>query len=242
MRSVVLFVIAFGLPVPALAGVADFATRDPACAHQVTVQYLDCEVSVVYTCPAADGLAAPLYREEVFSQDGLHSYSMATQNGTPLVSADADGRVVIAVDPATIRETTLEEVMKTRAGTFSATGIIRLLGLGRPATLNVALAVTGKTQTISGIDLVEVDAEVSLRVPPPMGVIESVEKGYLMPDLGFYLTGETTGGTFFKADETPHRPMSLAMPGSPGFDTTKPAYCGGNLSLNVLPNILNGVL
>ncbi|OZA01029.1 MAG: hypothetical protein B7Y02_17945, partial [Rhodobacterales bacterium 17-64-5] len=177
------------------------------------------------------GLAAPIHREEVFRETGLHRYSVATRNGAPLFNAHTAGKVVIAADPATLTETPIEEVIATGAGSFASTGSLRMIGMEKRAAMKVTLKVTGPGQAISGIPVVEVTADVALQVPPPMGRIESRVKGYLMPDLGYYITGELMGGTFFDAARTPHRPMALSLPGSTGFQTTKPAYCGGGLGL-----------
>lgn len=238
MRIEALMFILCGLP--ASAGAADLSIHDPACIQVATVQYLDCEVAQVFTCPAVDGLAAPLVREEVYKGAGLDHYSVSTRNGAPLLTSDVAGKVVIRADIGSLHETTLEDVQATGVGLFTSTGMFRLLGMEKAVGMTVSLVVTGEERRISGLRGLVVSGKVALVVPPPMGAVDSIEQAFLMPDLGIYVTGETTGGMLYKPEKTPHRPLSIALPDQSGFATDVPASCG-SLSLETPLNVLNGV-
>ena len=240
MRHLVLLSALLGLPSAVWS--ADLVRRDPACHQIATVQYLDCEVSVLYACPAVAGLAGPLIREESRDENGLAHFEVDTANGGMVVTGDAKGSYLIHTDLATLKETPLAEVMRTGAGRFSSDTALTMFGVTKPATQKITVAATGEMPLLSGVATMTFTADVAMQMPAPMGKTQTTSKAYLVPSLGVYLAGEVSGGTFFQADVTPHRPMSLMLPGQPGFDLTKPVYCGGSLSLNLVPNILNGVL
>jgi hypothetical protein len=240
MRHLVLLSALLGLPSAVWS--ADLIRRDPACQHIATVQYLDCEVSVLYSCPAVAGVAGPLIREESHDASGFAHFEVDTANGGMVVTGDAKGSYLIHTDLATLKETPLAEVMRTGAGRFSSDTALTMFGVTKPARQKITVAATGDTPQLSGVATITFTANVAMQMPPPMGETQSTSKAYLVPSLGIYLAGEVSGGTFFQADRTPHRPMSLILPGQAGFDATKPVYCGGSLSLNLVPNILDGVL
>lgn len=254
MRTSALLSLSFGLPLMVAAGTsvlaADLTQRDPACAHIATVQYLDCEVAVLYSCPAVKGLAGPLVREEAYSPDGYDHFEVDTANGGMVVTGDAAGSYVIRTDAATLKETSLAEVMAKGQGSFTAKGSLTMFGMKKPASQKIKIKATGETPALSGLPTMVFMADVSIDLPQPMGPTVSTAKAYLVPSLGVYLAGEAVAGSFFKADDTPHRPMSVQRPGQPGFEVTKPGFCGGSLSQllppELLPNlpqtdILNGV-
>ena len=249
MRILALLCLSIGLPLMVAAGsavqAADLTQKDPACSHIATVQYLDCEVAVLYSCPGPKLLATPLIREEAFNPDGFNHFEVDTANGGMLVTGDAAGSYVIRTDAPTLKETTMAEVMAKGRGTFTANGSLKMFGVEKPAAQKIAIKATGVTGVLNGIPTIEFMADVSIDLPQPMGPTVSTAKAYLVPSLGVYLAGEATAGTFFKAEDTPHRPMSLALPGQPGFDLTKPSFCGGSFSLlfRKLPPFafLNGV-
>lgn len=230
-----------GLPHAAAAGTPDYSQRDASCKKVATVQYLDCQVLAIYACDAMGGLAAPVYREETYDADGLYRYGIGTRDGTPIYTADPEGRLVITNRVATLSETPRAQVEKTGKGKFSAKGTMRMMGVEKPVRLSVVLKPSGKSVTLSGQTATVIDTTVNLTLPAPMGVVTSLEKTYLFPDLGIYVSGEATGGTMFKPDDTPHRPMLIQLPGQSGFDTIKPAYCGGSLSLATPLTSLDGV-
>ncbi len=249
MRKSAVLSLSFGLSLAVVAGSAvladDLAQRSPACSHIATVQYLDCEVSLLYSCPGPKLLATPLIREEAYTADGFSHFEVDTANGGMVVTGDAAGSYVISTDAPTMKETPMAEVILTGRGSFSATGTLMMFGMKKPASQQIKIKSTGETPALSGIPTVEFMADVTVDLPQPMGPSVSTSKAYLVPDLGLYLAGEAVAGTFFKVDDTPHRPMSVALPGHPGFDATKPGFCGGSLSMNVpqssTTNILNGV-
>lgn len=233
------------LALAAEAGPADFRQRDPACKHIATVQYLDCQIAVLYSCPGPNTLSIPLIREESYTSDGYDSFEVDTANGGMVATGDASGSYQIHTDIGSLQETTMAEVMQSGAGSFVAKGTITMFGVDKPAGQRIAIKATGDTALFSGLEAKVYIAEVAVDLPEPIGATISTSKAYLVPSLGIYLAGEESAGTFFKSDDTPHRPMSIAVPGQPGFDTTKPGFCGGSLSL-VLPlpalsTSLNGV-
>lgn len=230
-----------GLPGAAAAGAPYYSQRDASCHRVATVQYLDCEVTAVFACDAIGGIAAPVYREENYDADGLHLYGLNTPNGTPVFQADQEGRLVIRNNLASLSETPFAKVEKTGQGKFSAKGKMQLMGIEKPIRLSVALKSTGTTVTMAGQSATVLDSTIKLTMPAPMGDIVSIEKTYLLPELGIYISGEATGGTMFKPEDTPHRPMIVQLPGQPGFDTIKPAYCGGSLSLATPITSFDGV-
>ncbi len=226
---------------PVCAGTADsFVPRDPACAHVATVQYLDCEVSLIYTCPGLYGLPAPIYREEVFAQTGLSHYSLATGNGAPLLSADPQGQVVITADAATLEETPWDALLASGNARFSSTGTLAMMGVAKPVRMTVDIVMSDKSVSIGSQTGHLLEADVALDLPAPMGRIVSHEQGYMMPALHLMITGETLSGTFFKPARTPHRPLDISLPGEPGFETTAPSTCGSLSRLFPSPH-LNGV-
>lgn len=249
MRTSALLCLSFGLPLAVAAATsvraADLTERSPACRHIATVQYLDCEVSVLYSCPGPKTVATPLVREEAYAADGLSHYEVDTANGGMLVTGDAAGSYVIRTDAATMMETSMAKVIAAGGGSFLSKGTLAVHGITRPASQQIEIKATGETPELSGVPTVVFKADVSVDLPQPMGPSVSTSKAYLVPSLGLYLAGEATAGTFFKPQDTPHRPMSLALPGKPGFDVTKPGFCGGSLSMNLpqpsFMNILNGV-
>jgi hypothetical protein len=227
------------------AQAADLVQRSPACSHIATVQYLDCEVSVLYSCPGPKLLATPLIREEAFNADGFSHFEVDTANGGLVVTGDAAGSYVIRADAPTLKETALAEVQATGRGSFSASATLTMFGVTKPASQKIKIVATGETAEFSGLPAVVFMADVAIDLPQPMGPTVSTAKAYLVPSLGVYLAGEASAGTFFKPDDTPHRPMSVALPGRPGFDVTRPGFCGGSLSLLFPPirptDSLNGV-
>jgi hypothetical protein len=244
MLKSVLLALPLGLTAMAAAA-SDLTQRDAACVHVATVQYLDCEVAVLYSCPAAKGYASPLVREEAYGENGFDHYEVDTANGGLVVTGDAAGSFVIRSDPKTLVETTLAEVIKTGRGNFEAKGSFTYLGVKKPAGQNISVKATGETMTLGGISMTTFMADVAIDLPKPMGPTTSISKAYLVPSLGLYLSGEEMSGTFFKPDTVPHRPIAIAVPGQPGFDTIKPGTCGGSLSLLETPltglNALEGV-
>ncbi len=231
----VLFALPLMLPIMAAAGTVDLTRRDAACSHIATVQYLDCEVAVLYSCPAAGGVKTSLVREEAYTDQGYDHFEVDTSNGGMVVTGDAKGSYVIRSTPASLVETPLAEVIKTGKGAFVAQGSITLLGIQKPAAQKISIAATGETLTLSGQALTVFTADVTIDLPQPMGPSNSISKAYLMPSLGVYLAGEETSGTFFKPDNVPHKPMSISLPGQPGFDAIKPSTCGGSFSMLVIP-------
>ncbi len=249
MRKSALLSLFLGLPLAGATGsavlAADLSQRTPDCSHIATVQYLDCQISVLYSCPGPKLLATPLIREEAFNADGLEHYEVDTANGGMVVTGDAAGTYVIRTDAPTLTETTIADVLAKGRGSFASSGTLTMFGLKKPASQKIRIVATGETPALSGVPTVVFSADVTVDLPEPMGPSTSTSKAYLVPSLGFYLAGEETAGSFFKPDDTPHRPMSVALPGHPGFDATKPGFCGGSLSLNLVKptpmNILNGV-
>ena len=234
MLKSVLLALPFGLSAFAAAA-SDLTQRDAACNHIATVQYLDCEVAVIYSCPAVKGYSGRLMREEAYGDKGYDHFEVDTANGGLVVTGDAAGSFVIRSDPKTLVETSQAEVLKTGHGSFVAQGWFTLLGVKKPAGQKISLTSTGETMTLSGHAMTILQADVALDLPKPMGPTTSVSKAYLVPDLGLYLTGEEMSGTFYKADKTPHRPIAIFVPGQPGFETIKPSTCGGSLSLLEIP-------
>ncbi len=231
MRNSVLLVLTLGLlPFAAVAGPVDFVQRNPSCTHIATVQYLDCRVAVLYSCPGDKTVASPLVREESFTPDGLDSFEVDTANGAMVVTGDAAGGYLIRTDVSTLQESTLADVIQSGTGNFVAMGTITMFGVDKPAGQKIKIKATGETGVLSGIATQVFDADVAINLPEPMGATTSRSKAYLLPSLGIYLAGEESAGTFFKADATPHRPMSIALPDQPGFDSQKPGFCGGSLS------------
>ncbi|MBI1170945.1 hypothetical protein GC209_06055 [bacterium] len=230
MLKSVLLALPLGVSAMAAAAATDLMQRDPACTHIATVQYLDCQVQWQFTCPAADGLAGPLMREEVYDETGYSGMEVDTANGAMLVAGDVKGNFVVQADAATLVETPLAETIRTGKGAFSSKATVSMMGLRKPSAQRVQIVATGEKQIFSGIETIVFDAAVALDVPKPMGPITSVSKAYLVPSLGLYLSGEETSGTFYSAEKTPHRPTLISMPGQPGFETTKPGTCGGSLS------------
>jgi hypothetical protein len=241
LPGLLMAMVVIGLPFAASAGTVDLNQRDASCKKVATVQYLDCTVVAIYACGAMGGLKAPVYREESYDPDGLDRLGIATRDGTPVYSADRSGRVVITNSVASLSETPFKQVQKTGKGKFFARGTMRLMGIEKPVRLAVELSRTDKSVTLSGQNATVFDATVSLKMPAPMGLVTSLEKTYLFPDLGIYVSGEATGGTMFKPDDTPHKPMVIQLPGQSGFDTIKPAYCGGSLSMAAPLTSLDGV-
>ena len=243
MRLSALLSLSCGLTLAAGAVMAaDLVQRDPGCSHIATVQYLDCEVSVLYSCPGPKPLATPLIREEAFNADGPSHFEVDTANGGMVVTGDAAGTYLIHTDAGTLQETKMADVMAKGRGSFSAKGALIMDGVEKPAAQQISIVATGSTPALGGVPTVEFMADVSVDLPPPMGPTVTTAKAYLVPSLGIYLAGEETAGTYFKPDDTPHRPMSLSLPGSPGFDAIKPSFCGGSLSQLVSPlDSLNGV-
>lgn len=232
---------AISLPHLAAAATPDYSQRDASCQKVATVQYLDCKVMAVYACAATGGLAAPVYREETYNADGLYRYGIGTRDGTPIYTADPDGRLVITNRVASLSETPRAQVEKTGRGKFSVKGTMRMMGVEKPVRLSAVLKPSGKSITLNGQAATVIDTTVNLTLPAPMGIVTSLEKTYLFPDLGIYVSGEATGGTMFKPEDTPHRPMVIQLPGQSGFDTIKPAYCGGSLSLAAPLSSVDGV-
>ncbi len=245
MRNSVLLSLSFGLPLLAASGsmcmAADLVRRDPGCAQIATVQYLDCEVALLYSCPAVKGLASPLVREEAYGPDGFDHFEVDTANGGMVVTGDAAGSYLIRTDVATLKETVMADVMANRAGAFSGKGSITMFGVKKPARQSIKIEATGETAVLSGLETIVFSAEVSIDLPDPMGPSTSTSKAYLVPSLGVYLAGEATAGTYYKPEDTPHRPMSVARPGDAGFDVKKPSFCGGSLSMAAPLTFLNGV-
>lgn len=240
LLAVPLSLSALALSVAASAA-SDLTQRDAACTHIATVQYLDCEVAVLYTCPSQAGVMAPLVREEAYGDQGYDHFEVDTANGGMIVTGDANGTFVIRTNPKTLVETPMAQVIKSGAGRFVAQGTITFHGATKPAGQKVSVKATGDTPKLSGIATVEMKANVAIDLPQPIGPSLSVAKAYLVPSLGIYLSGEETAGTFFKSDKVPHRPLSISLPGSPGFDTIKPSTCGGSLSLLETPTFPEGV-
>lgn len=248
MRTLALLSLSTGLAVM-LAGsavvAADLALRGPGCSHIATVQYLDCQVSVLYACPGPKMLATPLVREESYTPDGYESFEVDTAHGGMVVTGDAAGSYVLRTDLPTMQETPMAEVLAKGRGSFSGKGTLTISGATKPAGQAISIKANGETPELSGIPTVVFMAEVAVDLPEPIGPSVSTSKAYLVPSLGIYLAGEVVAGTYFKTDDTPHRPMSVALPGHPGFDVTRPGFCGGSLSLfspgMPVPNVLNGV-
>lgn len=237
MLKSVLLAVPFGLTAMAAAAASDLTQRDAACVHVATVQYLDCEVAVLYSCPAVKGYAGPLMREEAYGDKGYDHFEVDTANGGLVVTGDAAGSFLIRSDPRTLVETTQADLLKTGHGSFVAEGSFTLLGVKKPAGQNISLTTTGETTTLSGFTMTILQVDVALSLPKPTGPTTSVSKAYLVADLGLYLAGEEMSGTFYKADKTPHRPISISVPGHPGFETIKPGTCGGSLSWLETPNL-----
>lgn len=243
MRKTAPLSLSFGLLLATglVAHAADLVQRDPACSHIATVQYLDCEVAVLYSCPGPRSLATPLIREEAYNADGLDTFEVDTAHGGMVVTGDAAGSYTIRSDIATLKETTMADVVATGRGKFSADATLTMFGVKKPAGQKISITATGKTPVISGLPTVEFIADVAVDLPEPMGATVSTSKAYLVQSLGVYLAGETSVGTYYKPEDTPHRPMSVALPGQAGFDTIKPSFCGGSLSQLFPLNLLNGV-
>ena len=235
MRKTVLLGLLAGLPTVAAA--ADLTQRDAGCQHIATVQYLDCEVAVLYSCPAVKGLASPLVREESYTDKGLNSFEVDTANGGMVVTGDAQGSYLIRTDTPTLVETAMADVIKTGHGLFKAEGSVTMFGAKKPAGQKITVTATGETAVLNGQNMLVFTANVAIDLPAPMGPAVTVSKAYLVPSLGVYLAGEETSGTYFKPDDTPHKPMAIAMPGTPEFDKTKPGFCGGSLSLLESPRL-----
>ena len=238
MRTTVLLGLLAGLPTIAAAANADLVHRDAACQHIATVQYLDCEVAVLYSCPAVKGLASPLVREESYTAEGLNSFEVDTANGGMVVAGDAQGSYLIRTNTPSLVETSIAEVIKTGHGIFKANGSVTMLGAKKPAGQKITVSATGETAVLNGQNLMVFTAHVAIDLPQPMGPTISTSRAYLVPSLGVYLAGEETAGTFYQPDKTPHKPMAIALPGTPEFDKTKPGFCGGSLSLLDSPGLL----
>lgn len=243
MRRFAVLALALGLPLLApSAGWAagkDLVNRDPACTRTVTVQYLDCEVAVIFSCPGVAGLNGPTLREEAYDEDGFAHFEVDTANGGMLVTGDADGSYVIRADRAGLKETPISKVLATGKGHFSSKATLTMYGATKSAGQKISIEKSGDPLTLNGVEMLPFKTEVRLDLPQPLGRSTSQGISYLLPSLGLYLTGEETGGTFFKPEDTPHRPMLLSLPGAPGFDTFKPVYCGSSLSsaAPILPDL-----
>ncbi|MGV8985573.1 MAG: hypothetical protein ACOH2H_04715 [Cypionkella sp.] len=246
MLKSVLLALPFGLSVMAVpemvnAETVDLVQRDAACTHIATVQYLDCEVAVLYTCPAVNGLAGPLVREEGYTDQGYDHFEVDTANGAMVVTGDAKGSYVIRANTETLKETSIAEVQKTGAGRFASNGTLTMAGITKPAAQKITVTATGETLMMSGMNAVIYKADVAVDLPQPMGLTSSISTAYLVPGLGVYLAGEELAGTFYKSETTPHRPLTISLPGQSGFDTIKPSTCGGSLSLLDTPKFPEGV-
>ncbi len=230
MRTILMLTLLSGLPSMAAAGPADMVRRDPDCAQIATVQYLDCEVAVLYSCPAPKGLAGPLIREEGYGPDGLLHFEVDTANGGMIVTGDSEGTYLIQTDRGTLQETPMDKVLLKGKGAFSSKGSVTMFGVRKPAAQSITIKATGAAPVLSGVEMRTFTADVAVTLPEPMGPSSSTFSAYLVPSLGVYLSGEVSAGTWFNPDDTPHRPMAIALPGQGGFDKFTPSFCGGSLS------------
>jgi hypothetical protein len=217
-----------GLPAAAQAGSGDFRQRDPACQPFMAIQYLDCQLRLALHCPATDGLAGPLLREETYTAQGFHDYNIQTANGLTVEAGDIGGPF-IRHDVAHSTSTAWKDLAAS-GGSASLPGQVSIGGQIQPMALTVHWAPGVDHVLISGVALQVLATDLTFDFPPPVGKASETLKMYYDPATDYLFEGEVTGGQMFKSDAVPHRPMSIALPGAPEFVTTKPAFCGPNLS------------
>ena len=233
MRVTSLLLIALspmlGLAAAAQAQSAAVLARNPACKQIATVQFLDCQVDQIFSCPKEAGLPGPYFRDELYSDQGLVTVALSNTDGWEFAEADPQGNFAMLFDPTKMKGTPVGELTATGKGSFHGEGQVRTAqGIGK-VTMDVSVKVTGNKMTLNGVEFDEVKVTSASAFPPPIGVSNSVTKAYLVPKLHYSIEGETLSGTNFDAKAEPHRPMSIALPGAPDFVTTTPAFCSANM-------------
>ncbi len=233
MRVGTLLLIAFA-PVLGLAGAARaqsaaVLSRNPQCQHIATVQFLDCELTQIFSCPQEAGLPGPYFRDEIYGAQGLFLVALSNADGWEFAEADPQGTFAMLFDPAKTKGTKVAELTASGKGSLHAEGeVVSAQGRGN-VTMDVSVKVTGNKTTLNGVEFDEVRVTSASDFPPPIGASNAVSKAYLVPKLGYSVEGEAISGTNFDPNAEPHRPMSIALPGTPEFVTTKPAFCSANL-------------
>lgn len=218
-----------GLATAAQAQPSAVLARNPACTHIATVQFLDCEVDQIYSCPQEAGLAGPYFRDELYGDIGLFTVALSNADGWEFAEADPQGTFAMLFDPAKSKGTPVAELTATGKGGFHGEGqVVTPQGRGT-VTMDVSVKVTGNKMMLNGVQFDEVTVTSASAFPQPIGISNAVSKAYLVPKLGYSIEGEAISGTNFDPKAVPHRPMSIALPGTPQFVTTKPAFCSANM-------------
>ena len=218
-----------GLAAAAQAQSSTVLARNPACKQTATVQFLDCEVDQVISCPQEAGLPGPYFRDELYSSQGLFTVALSNTDGWEFAEADPSGTFAMLFDSTKSKGTPVAELTATGKGSFHGEGqVMTPQGSGK-VTMDVSVKVTGNKMTLNGVEFDEVKVTSASAFPPPIGISNTVTKAYLVPKLGYSIEGEAISGTGFDPKAPPHRPMSIALPGTPEFVTTKPAFCSSNL-------------
>ncbi len=215
---------------PAAAEAPRFLKRDAACEPVAKLQFLDCEVDVVYRCPAVDGTKGPLWREETYGPDGLSDISTSTSDGLMLEDVATDGSIFTTSTPAQHKATPFAEVLATGKGAFSQKMSVMLMGKAGKGKMALNVADKGETVTLGGLTARVFTGTQQVELPDPVGKIQSTFLVYLFPDSGMVISGERLSGTLYRPDAPPHRPIALSLPGADDFVKTTPAFCGGKSS------------
>ena len=219
----------FGLAAAAQAQSSAVLARNPACKQIATVQFLDCEVDQIFSCPQEAGLPGSYFRDELYGQQGLFTVALSNADGWEIAEADPQGNFAMLFDPAKSKGTPVAELTASGKGSFHGEGqVITPQGRGK-VTMDVSVKVTGDKMMLNGVAFDEVTVTTASAFPPPIGISNAVSKAYLVPKLGYSIEGEAISGTNFDPKAVPHRPMSIALPGTPQFVTTKPAFCSANM-------------
>lgn len=218
-----------GLPLAAHAEGPVPLARDPSCKPVAAVQFLDCQLDLIYRCDPVAGAKDHVFRDEFYVEGGMRSVSYSTADGWQFADLDAEGVYQMLVDPTQADVTPGAELVATGKGHFKAQGLF-IMGENRgPVSFDATVTATGQTVTLSGLAATEMEVAVDAVFPPPVGPYTSLAKAYYLPDLDYSIEGESLSGTNYDPAATPHRPMSVTRPGAEGFVTTKPAFCGTNM-------------
>jgi hypothetical protein len=205
---------------------ARFSERDPACQQIATVQFLDCQVDVVYRCPPVDGETSPVLREEFFDKIGPSVTGVGTRDGLLIELFYPGTDFVMFSDPTQRRSISMETMIATGTGHFSTAETITSGGVVSQVSRVIDMSDIGKS-----IELGQARARVFRAAqvsdyPLPLGRVETTTLAYLVPALSLSLSGDVLPESGFKPGAIPHRPVKIALPGAPDFVTTRPAICG----------------
>jgi hypothetical protein len=225
------FAVLLALGAPGATWADAFVSADPACRQIAAVQFLDCKLDLVFTCPPIEGEIQDVIRYEGFGEAGPTYAEITSMDGITIRFASSSGNYRVQTDRASRKGTSNAELIASGQGKWIAERTVVRNGTEVRGRSTRVVTSVGPTEVLGGIKFMSYVSETVRDFPQPEGTSRYTFRLYVSPALpGVSLIGEDLSGDGFDPKATPHRPMALALPGAPDFVTKTPAYCTATLS------------